>query len=151
MDDLDAEIRSVFPEEQMITPDDVRGGSATLEDAVLTKGWPTARQQPRQGHVPHGQRGLVPRRATLAGHPSLEGRVLFTNSDPGQPDAAFLKRNDPTDPTIPGLVEQGYVVRTRSDADTVAGPDQRHAPIGMRPWRAAPSGSAPTTRCRTGP
>ena len=40
-DDLDAEIRSVFPPEQLITPDDVRGGAPTLEEAVETRGWPT--------------------------------------------------------------------------------------------------------------
>ena len=57
----------------------------------------------------------------LAGHPSLRGRVLFTNSEPGQPDAAFLKRNDAIADfaDIQALVEQGYVVRTRADADTV--------------------------------
>jgi hypothetical protein len=45
---------------------------------------------------------------------------LFTNATPGDADAAFVKRNDPiggaTD--IPALVAQGYLVRTRADADT---------------------------------
>ena len=41
LDALDAEIRSVFPEQQMLTPDEVRGSHATLEDAILTDGWPT--------------------------------------------------------------------------------------------------------------
>ena len=36
--DLDAEIRSVSPQEQLFTPDDLRGDHATLEDAVLTDG-----------------------------------------------------------------------------------------------------------------
>jgi hypothetical protein len=54
----------------------------------------------------------------LAGHPTLEGRVLFTNANPGDDDAAFVKRNDPFDPSIPDLVQAGYLVRTRSDADT---------------------------------
>jgi hypothetical protein len=118
MDDLDAEIRSVFPEKQMITPDDVRGRSATLEDAVLTKGWPTLASSRGKVMFLMDNEGSY-RDSYTAGHPSLEGRVLFTNSDPGRPDAAFLKRNDPTDPAIPGLVKKGYVVRTRSDADTV--------------------------------
>ncbi|HWJ97081.1 MAG TPA: Ca2+-dependent phosphoinositide-specific phospholipase C, partial [Acidimicrobiales bacterium] len=39
MDGLDAEIRSVFDEDQIITPDDVRGDHATLEEAVLAKDW----------------------------------------------------------------------------------------------------------------
>ena len=57
----------------------------------------------------------------LAGHPSLAGRVMFTDSAPGTPEAAFVKENDPlADPTrFPDLVAAGYVVRTRADADTV--------------------------------
>jgi hypothetical protein len=58
----------------------------------------------------------------LAGHPSLTDRVLFTSSSPGQPDAAFVKRNDPlggSGTSIAELVRRGYIVRTRADADTV--------------------------------
>jgi hypothetical protein len=54
----------------------------------------------------------------LEGHPSLRGRVIFTNSDPGQPDAAFLERNDGPALDIVQLVRQGYLVRTRTDSDT---------------------------------
>src|SRR4029077_12775314 len=39
-DALDAEIRSVIPAAQLITPDDVRGDYPTLKDAVLDRGWP---------------------------------------------------------------------------------------------------------------
>jgi hypothetical protein len=44
--------------------------------------------------------------------------VLFTNAQPGRPDAAFVKRNDPTGANtarIRRLVKAGYLVRTRSD------------------------------------
>src|ERR1700744_5120777 len=40
-DALDAEIRSVFPPEEIITPDDVRGHYDTLNQAVLAGKWPT--------------------------------------------------------------------------------------------------------------
>jgi hypothetical protein len=56
--------------------------------------------------------------AYTAGRPSLQGRVMFTNSRPGSPDAAFVKRNEPTNANlgqIQALVRAGYVVRTRSD------------------------------------
>jgi hypothetical protein len=60
------------------------------------------------------------RTSYLAGHPSLEDRVLFTNANPGDADAAFVKRNDAlAEDEIRGLVEAGYVVRTRADAETV--------------------------------
>src|SRR5262245_36525099 len=40
-DALDAEIRSVFSRRQIITPDAIRGGIATLDQAVHAHGWPT--------------------------------------------------------------------------------------------------------------
>ncbi len=58
------------------------------------------------------------RDAYVAGRPNLEGRVLFTNSRPGLPDAAFIKRNEPRGlnaAQIADLVRRGYYVRTRSD------------------------------------
>jgi hypothetical protein len=132
LDALDAEIRSVFPPRKLITPDDVRGTHATLEEAVLSDGWPTLREA--RGKVMflldnEGKQGLY-----TAGHPNLEGRVLFTNADPGDPDAAFVKRNDPiADADIPSLVQAGYLVRTRADADTVQSrdndPTQRDAAL----------------------
>jgi hypothetical protein len=54
----------------------------------------------------------------LEGHPSLRGRVLFTNAQPGQPDAAFIEKNDGPAGEIAELVRMGYLVRTRTDADT---------------------------------
>ena len=119
-DDLDAEIRSVFPPEQIITPDDVRGDAPTLEEAVQTRGWPTLSEA--RGRILFAlDNGGAKREAYLEGHPSLMGRVLFTNSTPGQADAAFVKVNEPrADPDrIPGLVRDGYIVRTRADADTL--------------------------------
>jgi hypothetical protein len=118
-DDLDAEIRSVFPPEQIITPDDVRGDAATLEEAVQTRGWPTLSEA--RGRILFAlDNGGTKRQAYLEGHPSLTGRVLFTSSTPGQADAAFVKVNEPrADPErIPELVRDGYIVRTRADANT---------------------------------
>ncbi|MCB0986680.1 MAG: phosphatidylinositol-specific phospholipase C1-like protein [Acidimicrobiales bacterium] len=118
MNSLDAEIRSVFPESSMITPDDVRGSRSTLREAVIQDGWPTLGESRGQVMFMMDNGGGY-RDDYVAGHPSLEGRVLFTNADPDDDDAAFIKRNDPFDPSIPDLVEQGFVVRTRSDSDTL--------------------------------
>ena len=40
---------------------------------------------------------------------------------PGEPDAAFVKLNDPVgnESLIQDMVSAGYVVRTRADADTI--------------------------------
>lgn len=118
-DDLDAEIRSVFPPSQLLTPDDVRGDRATLEEAVLTVGWPTLGEV--RGRVMFGlDNGGSYRAMYEEGHPSLRGRVMFTSADPGSPEAAFLKLNDSIGSfaTIQEMVARGYVVRTRADGDT---------------------------------
>ena len=120
LDALDAEIRSVFSEDQMITPDDVRGSQPTLEAAVRAGGWPTLREAAGKVLFLMDNGGRY-RDLYRAAAPSLEGRVLFTNSTPGDPDAAFVKVNESIGnvTTIQKLVADGYVVRTRSDEPTV--------------------------------
>ncbi len=120
LDALDAEIRSVFAPDEMITPDDVRGDRETLEQAVLEDGWPTLGEA--RGRVLFAlDNGGEKRDAYIAGHPSLRGRVLFTSSLPGEPEAGFVKLNDPIadGELIRDLVARGFIVRTRADADTV--------------------------------
>jgi calcium-dependent phosphoinositide phospholipase C len=122
LDALDAEIRSVFSERQLITPDDIRGRFPTLEDAVLQRGWPALGDSRGKVMFLMDNRGHY-RTDYLSGHPSLRGRVLFTNASPGDDDAAFVEHNDALGATniaeIQSLVREGYLVRTRSDADTV--------------------------------
>ncbi|HEV2486628.1 MAG TPA: phosphatidylinositol-specific phospholipase C1-like protein [Terracidiphilus sp.] len=115
-DALDAEIRSVFPPRELITPDDVRGHYGTLNEAVLAGNWPTLKSARGKAIFLMDQRPVGP--IYLAGHPSLRGRVLFTNADPGQPDAAFIERNDGPADDITALVRKGYLVRARTDSDT---------------------------------
>jgi hypothetical protein len=54
------------------------------------------------------------------GHPSLQGRAMFTYASPGTPEAAFVILNDPTgqQTQIQQRVAQGYIVRTRADDGT---------------------------------
>jgi hypothetical protein len=115
-DALDAEIRSVFPSEELIVPDNVRGNYETLNQAVLAGNWPTVASARGKVIFLMDQRnvGLV----YLAGHPSLRGRVLFTNAEPGEPDAAFVERNEGPAAEASTLVRQGYLIRSRTDADT---------------------------------
>jgi hypothetical protein len=115
-DALDAEIRSVFSREELIVPDDVRGSYATLNQAVLAGNWPTLEAARGKVIFLMDQPWAGP--MYLDGHPSLRGRIVFTNAAPGTPDAAFIECNDGPAETIAGLVRQGYLVRTRSDSDT---------------------------------
>ncbi len=115
-DALDKEIRSVFKPSEMITPDDVRGNAATLVEAVHAGKWPTLAEARGKVIFLMDQRHVEPIYTT--GHPSLRGRVLFTNAVPGAPDAAFTEENEGSREEIDALVKQGYLVRTRSDEAT---------------------------------
>jgi hypothetical protein len=115
-DALDAEIRSVFQPSELITPDDVRGHYKTLNEAVLAGNWPTLASSRGKVVFLMDQHDMTP--VYLAGHPSLRDRIIFTNSAPGQPDAAFLERNDGPATDISELVRKGYLIRTRTDSDT---------------------------------
>lgn len=118
-DALDAEIRSVFDAAALITPDQVRGGRATLRQGVLAGGWPTLGQA--RGKVFFAlDEGPEKVAAYAAGRPSLEGRAMFVNTDEASPAAAYLTLNDPVaqHDRIRAAVRQGFIVRTRADADT---------------------------------
>jgi hypothetical protein len=115
-DALDAEIRSVFPAEEMITPDDVRGHYDTLNEAVLAGNWPSLASA--RGKIAFLMDQSAVGVVYLAGHPSLRGRVIFTNSTPGEPDAAFVERNEGPASEIAALVRKGYLIRARTDSDT---------------------------------
>ncbi len=115
-DALDTEIRSVFKPGEYITPDEVRGNAPTLEAAILNHGWPTLAKARGRVVFLMDQRKAEP--VYTEGHPSLKGRVLFTNAEPGQPDAAFIEQNGGTKEAIDDLVKKGYLIRTRTDEGT---------------------------------
>ncbi|MGB5757636.1 MAG: phosphatidylinositol-specific phospholipase C1-like protein [Acidimicrobiales bacterium] len=120
LDALDDEIRSVFRDRDTIDPIEVRGRYATLEQAVLAGNWPTlgrSRGKIMFAMINSGQA----RSDYLAANPSLKGQVMFTNAEPGQPDAAFMTIDDAkaNEAQIQQMVAAGYLVRTRADIDTV--------------------------------
>jgi hypothetical protein len=115
-DALDAEIRSVFPPNEIITPDNVRGHYDTLNEAILAGNWPTLASSRGKVVFLMDQRAVGP--VYLEGHPALRGRVIFTNAEPGEPDAAFIERNSGPAADIAALVRKGYLIRARTDSDT---------------------------------
>lgn len=117
LDALDAEIASVFPPDELLTPDDVRGDAPTLEAAVLDRGWPTLDDSRGKVLVALNNTGEI-RALYTDGRPSLEGRPMFTSAEPGAPDAAFVRFDDPFADGLVDAVEAGYLVRTRTDSPT---------------------------------
>ena len=117
LDALDAEITSVFDPEQLITPDDVRAGAPTLEAAVLDTGWPSIDDSRGKVIFTLNNTGEM-RSLYTEGRPSIEGRPMFTSATPGDPDAAFVRFDDPNSRGIEEAARAGYLIRTRTDSPT---------------------------------
>ena len=117
LDQLDKTVRSSLGR-QLITPDSVRGKSKTLRSAVTGRGWPTLSKTRGKVLVALNTGGAI-RDALLQGHPSLQGRAMFVTADAQSPAAAVIKMDDPDEAKIQALVKQGFIVRTRADADLI--------------------------------
>ncbi|KAG6008625.1 hypothetical protein E4U21_004265 [Claviceps maximensis] len=121
LDGVDAEIRSVFVDpKQLITPDDIRRPGHTLEESVLKFGWPNLNSA--RGKIfflmDNGREDKVNAKYR-EGRTNLEGRVLFTNSAPGNAECAFQKLDDVLTESfaanIQTQVKAGYWVRAMAD------------------------------------
>jgi len=119
MDQIDAEIRAVFPEAELITPDQVQGKRPTLREAVAAGGWPTLKAA--RGRVMFALDCPPDQAARYRGaRKVLEGRVAFVNIDEGSPAAGYITLNEPKElaARIAAAIKAGLMVRTRADADT---------------------------------
>ena len=117
---LEAEIRSVFGDDQIITPEDVKGQSPTLAEAVGKGRWPTLNKARDQVMFVLDDKGAK-RDAYRSQVPDIDDRLIFVDVPPTDPDAGVMVVNDPIGDgaRIRDLVAQGFIVRTRADADTV--------------------------------
>jgi hypothetical protein len=116
---IDADAVQAFGRAHIVAPDDLRGDAPTLRQAATGGRWPSLAAST-------GKVLLVldsnPRIAQLyrQDHPSLTGRMMFGLYDAAEPEAAVFNIQDPNaeETRIKALVAQGFLVRTRSDADT---------------------------------
>lgn len=118
-DALDAEARSVLPPSQLLTPDDVQGHYPTLREAVLHDNWP--KLGAARGRIMFALDETPEKVAFYRGkRRSLEGRVMFINTDEQSPAAAYLTLNRPVEDgeRIARDVKAGFLVRTRADEGT---------------------------------
>ncbi|TAL31479.1 MAG: hypothetical protein EPN98_16065 [Phenylobacterium sp.] len=119
MDLVDAEIRSVFPEIDLITPDKVQGKHATLREAAAAGAWPSLKAA--RGKVMIALDCPPDQVARYRGDRKvLEGRAAFVNVDETSPAAGYITLNEPKEQAarIAAAIKAGLIVRTRADADT---------------------------------
>ncbi|NBC64940.1 MAG: hypothetical protein GVY07_04655, partial [Bacteroidetes bacterium] len=93
MHEIDSEIKDVFEDQHIITPDKVRGKDSTLNEAIQNNGWPTLANS--RGKVLFALDNTGEHKSMyLNGNSNLEGRVMFVSSAPPEPTAGFIKMND---------------------------------------------------------
>lgn len=117
---LESEISSVFPNQRIIRPTDVKGDKPTLREGVLADQWPTLSDA--RGRVMFTLDNSGAKRSMYRSlRPDVDDRLVFVDASPPDDDAAFVVMNDPVGDAdeIEALVRQGFMVRTRADADTV--------------------------------
>lgn len=116
---MEKEILTVFSEEQIIKPDDIRQNASTLKEGLLLNGWPTVGDS--RGKVMFVfTNSEAQNNVYKQGAPSLENKLCFTNANPNDDDAAFLMYNNPFENynEIKEKVTEGFLIRTRADAGT---------------------------------
>ncbi|HKB96902.1 MAG TPA: Ca2+-dependent phosphoinositide-specific phospholipase C [Rhizomicrobium sp.] len=119
MNALEDEIRAVFAQDQMITPDQVQGSHATLREAVMAHAWP--KLNAARGKVIFVLDDSAAKAKAYQGtRKSLEGRAMFVATDQASPLAAFVSMPDPVKDgaRILQAVKSGFIVSTRADEAT---------------------------------
>ena len=113
---VDAEVRSVFRRDQLLTPDDVQGSWPSLRQAVQEGGWPLLGSTRNKVVVVYTD-DVANRAAYTSDETSLQGRAMFVYANPASPLAAFASVPDARFDAsrIASLVGAGYIVRTRAD------------------------------------
>jgi len=120
VDEYEAEVDSVWPASRRLSPDELQGAHGSLREAVLAEGWPTLGAL--RGKIIFGLLDTGSSRdAYTAKGTSLAGRTTFAamEDQPDSPLASFFLQDDPVGDSkqIAAYVDQGFLVRTRADAD----------------------------------
>jgi len=120
---VEEELLSVWPTEQLITPDLVRGNFSTIREAITNTGWPTLNEVRGKALFVILNGGEFSQEY-IKNDPSLQGRPLFVRAPSTAEYAAVLLHDDPVgnEEKIRSAVEQGFIVRTRIDEVTESGP-----------------------------
>lgn len=121
--DLDKEISQYLGKDKIISPKEVQGKFATLREAVLHNNWPKVENSKGKFILmllpgSAGTKSTKDNPYLING--SLENRLMFMESEPDDNFAAFILRDNAIvrQQEIQKMVQQGFMVRTRSDIET---------------------------------
>jgi len=114
---LDNELLAQWPKERLIMPDHIKGTHQTVAQGLAAQGWPTIGESRGKALFMMLDTGGHRKHYTF-GHLSLDGRVMFVDSDAGDPYAAVRKMDNPIrdQARIQEAVRAGLLVRTRADS-----------------------------------
>ena len=115
---LDKTILDQLGHEKLLRPGQIQGEAPTLNEAILNVGWPTLDYA--RNKVMFVLDEPMAKIDQYLESTSVKERVFFVNAPAGHPESAFLIINDPIadEELIMQKVSEGYIVRTRADADT---------------------------------
>lgn len=115
--EAEREILAVLSRAWIVTPDEVRGSSATLREAITTRGWPTLGAARGRFLFYIDNTEALRDRYTHGGR-DLNGRLMFVDSAPSDPFGGVVVLNDPVRDAagIRAALQMGFIVRTRADS-----------------------------------
>lgn len=105
-DDFDAIIRTVWPEDRLLTPDDVQGEYPTIRDALKQQGWPTLGQT--RDHIMFMLNNVERAEEYAHDGESLAGRVMFVNAGMDHDLTAIWKHGN--DAEQQAALDRGYLL-----------------------------------------
>jgi hypothetical protein len=117
---IEDDIASVWPANMTITPDDVRGDSASLLEAVTEgDGWPLLEESRGKALFVLLDKSEI-RDSYVEDNPGLANATMFAIVDEIEPEAAVISWTDPMDKgdVLTAAAEAGFIVRTRPDSGT---------------------------------
>lgn len=119
LDSIDMELKKYLGKDQIIIPDMVRQKGKTLRESVMENGWPALDSVRGRFLFILDQHGEKMQRY-IKHHPSLKGRMMFVDAPESYPEAATMIINNPIrdQARIQKMVREGFIVRTRADANT---------------------------------
>ncbi len=124
---LHAEIFAVLPIGRVVTPRDVQGSYASVNEAVRQRGWPALSEL--RGKIlfllldEDAKQRDYTEFATSPGHEM----VLFPSLGRNDPHTGWLRRDNPKASDIGRRVREGFLVYTRADKHTDAARDEDFA------------------------